>query len=138
MSFLLHFYSCLVVAMPCCAVVGCTSHSRNAKELGISFHRFPKEESLRKQWISVCGLKQEAQPNSRVCSNHFEEKDFQQDLKAQILRLSRKAVLKPGVIPKQSPNLVESPTLLELNPNDIFKAKLTQEEKENKNESPTK
>ena len=55
-------------------VPGCTNYSAKSKEVGISYHKIPKEKSLRKAWIAR--LRRDNLPppeNCYVCSDHFTE-----------------------------------------------------------------
>jgi len=84
----------------CCAV-GCSNDSRFAiKGQGISFHRFPTEGSLSKEWlakISRVGL--EVTKDTRLCSVHFEPDCFERDLRAELLGSKRKRKLNPDAVP---------------------------------------
>ncbi|XP_078482097.1 protein MBD-R2-like isoform X2 [Ciona intestinalis] len=61
-----------------CCVPICTGDSRYNTSL--SFHRMPKDEQMRKQW--VVKIRRDVGPNfkitskTRVCSKHFKEEDF--------------------------------------------------------------
>lgn len=78
-----------------CCVPLCNGDSRYSEDL--SFHRFPKEASLRKQWIIK--IRRDEGPyftitsNTRVCSTHFLESDFRPPNK------SGKRLLRAGVVP---------------------------------------
>ena len=66
-----------------CSAVGCNSNSnKKDKPKEISFHRLPREESLRKVWLA--NLKRENPPpekNIRICSLHFDHDQLELDLK---------------------------------------------------------
>ena len=72
----------------CCAV-GCSNDSRFvSKGQGISFHCFPTEDSLLKEWlakISRVGL--EVTKDTPLCSDYFEPDCFERDLRAELLGL---------------------------------------------------
>ena len=79
--------------MVICAVVGCDSDSTKGKK--VSLFRLPKDEKLKKIWITK--LKRTNLPtekNIRVCKEvgvchlHFEESGFERDLKVLPLTLS--------------------------------------------------
>ncbi|KAK7476706.1 hypothetical protein BaRGS_00032043 [Batillaria attramentaria] len=72
----------------CCVAFGC-SNRKIAK--GKSFHRFPKDEARRNQWI-VALRRENFKPSeySRICSDHFEEACF--DRTGQTIRLRDTAV----------------------------------------------
>ena len=73
--------------MVICAVVGCDSDSTKGKK--VSLFRLPKDEKLKKIWITK--LKRTNLPtekNIRVCHLHFEESGFERDLKVLPLTLS--------------------------------------------------
>ena len=84
----------------CCAV-GCSNDSRFvSKGQGISFHRFPTEDSLLKEWlakISRAGLT--VTKDTRLCSDHFEPDCFERDLRAELLGSKGKRTLKPDAVP---------------------------------------
>ncbi|CAK1581363.1 unnamed protein product [Parnassius mnemosyne] len=62
-----------------CSINGCKNSSRtcNSTNKGITFHRFPKDPDIKEKWINLTG-RQDWFPteNSRICSIHFHENDF--------------------------------------------------------------
>ncbi|XP_050498087.1 uncharacterized protein LOC114332213 isoform X2 [Diabrotica virgifera virgifera] len=59
--------------MVMCSSYGCKSNSRR-KEVGVTFHRFPKEEAKRSLWIENMKNKNfTPTKNYRICSKHFED-----------------------------------------------------------------
>lgn len=70
-----------------CAAYGCSNErSIQTRSRGITFHRFPKDNSLKRQW--ELALKREgfvAAERSLLCSDHFKPDDF--DRTGQIVRL---------------------------------------------------
>ena len=88
------------VNMVNCCVPGCTNYSAKSKEAGISYHKIPKEKSLRKAWIAR--LRRDNLPppeNCYVCSDHFTEDCFTSNLKRELVpgqsmkrRLNRDAI----------------------------------------------
>lgn len=91
--------------MPGCAVVNCKNRERNIKkEKGVAFHRFPKDNSIRQIWVRACNIfltitTSPSLDNLRVCSLHFDDGDYERDLRAEMLNLKPKRMLKPSVIP---------------------------------------
>ncbi|XP_039300398.1 uncharacterized protein LOC120355776 [Nilaparvata lugens] len=86
--------------MPCCAIAGCSNHSDKAKLLNISFHKFPKQDDLYKQWVHSCRRKDDFNGKTAViCSQHFVSDDFERDLKSELLKLPKKNILKKAAIP---------------------------------------
>nr|XP_021205670.2 uncharacterized protein LOC110385721 isoform X1 [Bombyx mori] len=71
--------------MPACVVKWCRSHSRlNCP--GITFHYFPADAIRQKKWIAAVKLERQEYDwmpvkTSRVCSIHFDKKDFYKSLK---------------------------------------------------------
>jgi len=62
------------------------------RDNGISFHRFPKDEKLRRLWIRATKRKKFFPcPSSVLCSTHFKKEDFKSGTKIKSL--------KPGTIP---------------------------------------
>ena len=64
--------------MPSCSIANCKNFTKSSKENStITYHRFPKNKSIRKQWITSCFRKDSFTPNnSRICSTHFQQADF--------------------------------------------------------------
>lgn len=72
-------------SMPCnCSVLHCPSRFSQVDE-GVYFHRFPKDETLRRKWIEACGVQTLNTENARVCSLHFVTSDYQRHLKYELL-----------------------------------------------------
>nr|XP_055041380.1 THAP domain-containing protein 1-like isoform X1 [Misgurnus anguillicaudatus] len=75
-----------------CSAWGCKNRQTpQARAQGISFHMFPKEEQLRKQW--ELSVRKKATVHSVLCSEHFRPEDF--DRTGQTVRI-REGV-KPSV-----------------------------------------
>ncbi|XP_027854104.1 52 kDa repressor of the inhibitor of the protein kinase-like isoform X1 [Aphis gossypii] len=84
-----------------CCFNKCTNSSRSTQNL--SFHKFPTNESLCKQWVELCqndkviqkfknhGSSQVSK-SFRICSEHFKREDY-------VLWTSKKKVLHKGSIP---------------------------------------
>lgn len=86
-----------------CAVATCKNHNRNHEE-GISFHRFPVDNSsdICKQWVIKCRRKDEINlRNARVCSTHFLPSDYEDDMQNRLLGLPLKKKLIKTAIPSQ-------------------------------------
>ncbi|XP_058503501.1 THAP domain-containing protein 6-like [Solea solea] len=80
-----------------CSACGCTNRCNiQARSQGITFHKFPKDDVLRKLW--EVALRREgfnASQSSRLCSEHFRQEDF--DRTGQTVRIREGAV--PSVFP---------------------------------------
>ncbi|XP_050542574.1 52 kDa repressor of the inhibitor of the protein kinase-like [Daktulosphaira vitifoliae] len=84
-----------------CCFNKCTNSSRSTQNL--SFHKFPTNESLCKQWVELCqndkviqkfknhGSSQVSK-SFRICSEHFKREDY-------VLWTTKKKVLHKGSIP---------------------------------------
>lgn len=76
-----------------CAALDCTKRcTAQTRTSGVTFHRFPKESDLRKEWVKA--LRRKAffpSSSSRICSLHFLPEDF--DRTGQTVRL------RDGVVP---------------------------------------
>lgn len=67
---------------------------------GISYHYFPRDEALRSQWLAkISRADLVVSKNFRLCSEHFTPDCYERDLKAEILGLKPRTMLKPGAIP---------------------------------------
>ncbi|XP_060847209.1 uncharacterized protein LOC132926823 [Rhopalosiphum padi] len=87
-----------------CAVSTCVNYSGKLKQDGISnisFHRFPKNSALQKEWILKCKRADNWNPSSSfICSAHFKDDEFIRDLQAELLGYAPKGRrLIPDVIP---------------------------------------
>ncbi|XP_077417564.1 THAP domain-containing protein 6 [Vanacampus margaritifer] len=70
-----------------CAAWGCTNRrTAQSKSQGITFHKFPKEKALRKQWEAASRMKSfSANKSSVLCSEHFKPEDI--DATGQTVRI---------------------------------------------------
>lgn len=67
-----------------CTAVGCRSNSKTSKELSISLHWLPQEETLKMVWKQKLRWeKLPADENIRVWNSYFEEEYFERDLQVQ-------------------------------------------------------
>lgn len=85
-----------------CAVASCTNNNNNNSNVNkkISFHRFPKGKTLRKAWVHACKRSVNFLVDSaRVCGDHFEDSDYERDLKAELCNFKTKKRLKSFVVP---------------------------------------
>jgi len=74
-----------------CAVASCSSPN------GISYHKFPKEPSLRKIWLEACKMKDKVNPDTAtICARHFKQENFVRDLRNELLNLPVRNILKAG------------------------------------------
>ena len=70
----------------CCAV--CCSNWDKQRKDGVSFHRFPKDDALRRRLVHALRLKSmlaNYEKTGFVCSDHFLPEDLNRDLKAELL-----------------------------------------------------
>lgn len=66
--------------MPRCALSSCsiTSYNTRKNSLVVSFHKFPRDEILRKRWKKFCRLKGSSNLDGfYLCSLHFKNTDFE-------------------------------------------------------------
>ncbi|XP_043945657.1 uncharacterized protein LOC122816730 [Protopterus annectens] len=101
--------------MPSCFAINCGMRQDNLPQ-GVSFHRFPRDINLCRQWVINCGrdigsvpefvkeVLSSAKPRHFLCSKHFEESQFHLDYQHQLLpdemkpkRLIRKLI--KGAVP---------------------------------------
>lgn len=78
-----------------CVVKNCENkltRSRQRKRNGITYHRFPKDPFLRKQWTRALQLgKGVILNNQRVCSKHFLKQDIDKSIPSRI-RIKKNAI----------------------------------------------
>ncbi|CAK1600192.1 unnamed protein product [Parnassius mnemosyne] len=66
------------MAVKKCCIENCHSCSTRKEDKGVTYHKYPKDLSLRTKWISVTRLKHfDVGTTSYVCSRHFCKSDFQ-------------------------------------------------------------
>ncbi|XP_077986111.1 uncharacterized protein LOC144440599 [Glandiceps talaboti] len=58
-----------------CYFPGCKANSRH-KDNGVTFHRFPKIEQIRKIWFQKINKEYNSSYNIRLCSWHFDDSSF--------------------------------------------------------------
>jgi hypothetical protein len=56
-----------------CAIKNCDFINESA--LPRTYHRFPKIDIIKQQWINILGFSNE-NSNTRICSNHFTSGDY--------------------------------------------------------------
>lgn len=80
-------------------VEGCrnAAFKTRTNDKSVKYHSFPKNEEMRLKWIKALRRSDDWVPDntSYVCSEHFQSTDFERDLKAELLNLPPKKILKP-------------------------------------------
>lgn len=85
--------------MSSCVASNCDTCSKKP-EPGVTFHYFPKNEEMRKKWISAVGRKNwQASGQSKLCSRHFTEDQF---IKSSTNKVCLKKDAVPCVFPEYS------------------------------------
>ena len=80
--------------MPSC------NNTHRTKEKKVLFHRFPQDLEGQKEWIRRCQRKDVINPkNAVVCSEHFVENDYVDDMQNRLLGLPIKRKLKNSSVP---------------------------------------
>jgi hypothetical protein len=65
-----------------CAVAICPSPPE------ATYHVFPKNDQIQKLWIELCKRKETINvKTARICSNHFNDQDYERDFQNEILGL---------------------------------------------------
>ena len=95
---LIYFLSsiwCYFFDMVWCTVFGCSGRT------GGTFHRFPRNPVIRKQWVFACQRADKFDPdNGRVCSLHFSDLQYARSLKQELLNLPERCKqLKADAVP---------------------------------------
>uniref|UniRef100_A0A182LSN2 MBD domain-containing protein n=1 Tax=Anopheles culicifacies TaxID=139723 RepID=A0A182LSN2_9DIPT len=77
-----------------CIVPDCPSTSARLEDRGVTYHKIPYLDDMKRLWITACHLPDDyfATKGSNVCSRHFRKADFQEFK-------GKKYVLKFGVVP---------------------------------------
>ncbi|GAB6029050.1 hypothetical protein CHUAL_004836 [Chamberlinius hualienensis] len=86
--------------MPACAVALCRNYTKTTKGTNVKYFSFPRDPSTQEEWVLRCGRETEFNVNnSRICSEHFIQEDFERDLMNELLGLPIKRTLKPTALP---------------------------------------
>ncbi|CAH2099556.1 unnamed protein product [Euphydryas editha] len=81
------------MAVKKCCVENCNSSSTRPEDVGVTYHKFPKDKALRDTWVSVTQFTHTNTDYSPyVCSRHFCKSDFQ-------IYQDSKYVLKSDAVP---------------------------------------
>nr|XP_040576569.1 uncharacterized protein LOC121125436 [Lepeophtheirus salmonis]XP_040576570.1 uncharacterized protein LOC121125436 [Lepeophtheirus salmonis] len=79
-----------------CAVAICGSPNN------VVYHDFPKDCLRRKIWERACHRKGRLGKTPRICENHFEENNYERDLRNELLGLPLRRKLKSDAIPTKN------------------------------------
>eukprot|EP00096_Caligus_rogercresseyi_P008276 TRINITY_DN2684_c0_g1_i1.p1 TRINITY_DN2684_c0_g1~~TRINITY_DN2684_c0_g1_i1.p1 ORF type:complete len:368 (-),score=100.70 TRINITY_DN2684_c0_g1_i1:55-1158(-) len=125
-----------IYGRPCCCIPNCNS------PVGVSYHRFPTESTLRSEWIRRCKRKDKMNPESaRICGRHFTPEDFERDLKNELLGMPLVKRLKRGSVPTlHLPTTLQAKRIVSACPKKPRKKKRSKQapiKKESDGESPT-
>ncbi|GAB6030066.1 hypothetical protein CHUAL_005747 [Chamberlinius hualienensis] len=86
-----------------CVVSTCPNVGRKTASRGVSYHRFPKKDEIKKLWVRKCGRSDQFNTGaSYICSDHFEDDDYERDLRAELLNLPPKKKLKSETVPSRN------------------------------------
>lgn len=91
--------------MAICCVHGCSNRSDRKRKAGISFHKFPRNGSLREEWIkAVERLNWKPIASSVICSEHFSKECLNRTFASGHTELRENAV--PTIFPQYEPKLL--------------------------------
>ncbi|XP_022122920.2 uncharacterized protein LOC110998534 isoform X1 [Pieris rapae] len=79
-----------------CCIENCTSSSSRNEDVGVTYHKFPKDLNIYNSWIRITHTRPNTDNNLYVCSRHFCKSDFQ-------MYQESKYVLKSGALPSIFP-----------------------------------
>lgn len=86
-----------------CSVYACNNSRKKTAGTGIRYFSFPKEKHLRCQWIHACCRADVINAdNAVVCSVHFTNSDYRDDMKHRLLGIEapkRQRALKDNAVP---------------------------------------
>ncbi|CAH0722904.1 unnamed protein product, partial [Brenthis ino] len=80
------------MAVKKCFIENCNSSSTRLEDIGVTYHKFPKDLTLRGKWLSITHLNTNIDSFTYVCSRHFCKSDFQ-------IYQDSKYVLKSDAVP---------------------------------------
>ena len=70
------------------------------KGTDIKYHPFPKDPKVQRIWILKCHRKDNFNTSiARICSKHFSETDYVRDLRAELMSIPLRRVLREDAIP---------------------------------------
>ena len=68
-----------------CVVPNCQTANLNSGSELHDYHYFPRCIQLRTKWLDIIGLRTESYRSwFRICSGHFEDSDYDRDLRAEL------------------------------------------------------
>ena len=86
-----------------CSVFGCHNTRTQTAGSDIRYFRFPRAKELRQRWIhSCCRTDSINADNAVVCSVHFADTDYKDDMKSRLLGIDtpkRQRTLKDDAVP---------------------------------------
>lgn len=86
--------------MPGCSFYSCKNYSKINKN--VVYHRFPSDDNICALWIEKCKRPEITNTkNARICSDHFDEECYEDDMQHRILGLPVRKVLKKNAVPRQ-------------------------------------
>ena len=96
------FFFAFITMVKRCLVQFCG----NTSKTGHSVHKFPKDPSLRRQWVKFVQVKRanfsEPSENSVICGSHFSSESFERCLMNE-MGLKKQRLLVPGAVPTIQP-----------------------------------
>lgn len=98
-----------------CAVATCTNTHKKTKERGVIYHVFPKnDDDMVQEWIVKCKRADKFKAETaRICSDHFQALDYQDDMKNRLLGFPERKILKPTAVPSLNLPCGKSNSLLD-------------------------
>ena len=92
--------------MVLCQAYGCSN--RSGKSDGRSFHPIPdptKQPELCRKWLAAIKVEKfnpntyKFDRNNVICSDHFLASDYEEDMRARLMKMKPRKLLKDGVVP---------------------------------------
>ncbi|KAJ0181393.1 hypothetical protein K1T71_003478 [Dendrolimus kikuchii] len=88
------------MAVKQCCIESCKSSTTRQEDIGVTYHKFPKDITLYNTWITVTHYRHNTELPAFVCSRHFCKTDFQ-------IYKDSKYILKSDAVPSIFPWLTE-------------------------------
>lgn len=59
-----------------CSIENCSSSSTRPEDIGVTYHKYPKDTAIRELWLSATQTFNDIDSATYVCSRHFCKSDF--------------------------------------------------------------
>lgn len=112
------------MSLQVCSINSCGNNSNDINNPAIYFYYFPThDQNIRNEWIKQCNRGEDEcfwlSDLSTVCSKHFCEDDYEQNLEADLIDFPSHQILKRNAIPSLYLDVLYDPNIIEMDPSSL-------------------